>query len=126
MSARETLEKYKVEINTHDFDRVLPLLSESCKFWFSSGTFEGLPSTRQAFEKTWSLIKHEVYSVTDVDWICEADCAAVCTFAFHWEGEVNGEKRQGKGRGTSCFRKEGSEWKIVHEHLSPFPAAVAN
>ena len=120
-SARDLLEKYKVEINKHDFNLLVPLLSEECTFWFSSGTYKGLEETRKAFEKTWGMIKSEVYSIKDVDWVAESDTATVCTYTFLWSGLVNGEKREGTGRGTSCFRKENEGWKIVHEHLSPFP-----
>jgi ketosteroid isomerase-like protein len=121
LSAKETFEKYGVEINSHDFDRLLPLVSRDCKFWFSSGTYTGLDETRRAFERTWGMIQQEVYSVSDVDWIAESDGAAVCTYTFHWEGVINAERRQGRGRGTSCLRKEAGGWRIVHEHLSPFP-----
>lgn len=120
-SAQALLEKYKVEINKHNFDTIEPLISKDCKFWFSSGTFVGLEQTRNAFEKTWGMIKDEVYTLTDLEWIADADKAALCTYTFHWKGLINGELCEGKGRGTSCFRKEEDGWKIVHEHLSHFP-----
>ncbi len=120
-SAHAVLEKYKVEINKHNFDLVEPLISKDCKFWFSSGTFVGLEQTRQAFEKTWGMIKEEIYSLTDVEWIAESDLAAVCTYTFHWKGLIDSKPGEGKGRGTSCFRKENDGWKITHEHLSNFP-----
>lgn len=75
---------------------------------FSSGTFVGLEQVRQAFEKTWGMIKDEVYSLTDVEWMAESDQAAVCTYTFYWKGVIEGQHREGKGRGTSCFRKEQS------------------
>lgn len=122
MSAREIFENYKIEINSHDFNRLEPLISKDCKFWFSSGTYEGIVSTRQAFERTWGIIQNETYTVSDVNWICEGDHSAVCTFTFHWIGDVDGERLSGTGRGTSCFRLEDKTWKIIHEHLSPFPS----
>ncbi len=121
MSARDTLERYEVEINKHSFDLLLPLVSQDCKFWFSSGTYSGMEQARRAFEKTWGMIKDEIYSITDVDWVAESDRAAVCTYTFHWEGFIDGESCRGSGRGTSCLRKDGEHWKIVHEHLSHFP-----
>ncbi len=121
MSAKNILEKYKVEINKHNFDTLEPLISQECKFWFSSGTFVGLEQTRKAFEKTWGMIKDEVYTLSDVEWIGESDHAAVCVYTFHWKGLIEGQFREGNGRGTSCFRRENDGWKIVHEHLSNFP-----
>lgn len=120
-SAQALLEKYIVEINKHNFETVEPLISEDCKFWFSSGTFVGLEQTRQAFEKTWAMIKEEVYTLTDLEWIAGSDQSAVCTYTFNWKGLIDGKPLEGKGRGTSCFRKEDGGWKIIHEHLSHFP-----
>ncbi len=121
MSARQLIEDYKIEINKHNFDLVEPLISRDCQFWFSSGTFVGLTEVRNAFEKTWNLIKDEVYSITDENWIAESDSAAVCTYTFHWRGLIEGKLAEGKGRGTSVFRKEDQTWKIVHEHLIHIP-----
>lgn len=121
MTARETLKAYEAEINKHDFDRLIPLLSSECTFWFTSGTYKGLNECRAAFVKTWDMIKEEVYSLLDVEWIAESDRAAVCTYTYHWQGHINGQFHEGKGRGTSCLRKETEGWRIVHEHLSNFP-----
>ncbi len=120
-SARNLMELYMREINTHDFNSIISLISQDCKCWFSSGTYSGPLEIRRAFEKTWSMIKSEVYTIQDIDWIGESDSVAVCTYTYHWNGIVNGERREGRGRGTSCFRKELEGWKIIHEHLSPFP-----
>lgn len=123
MSAKALLEKYLVEINKHDFDLVTPLISDQCKFWFTSGTFVGLEEARAAFEKTWRMIENEVYSLSDLEWIAESETSAVCLYTYHWSGLIEGQAREGKGRGTSCFRKEARGWKLVHEHLSAIPKA---
>ncbi len=121
MSARDVFETYKVEINHHSFDRLIPLISSECKFWFSSGSYVGLEETCRAFEKTWGMIKEEVYTISETQWLAESERAAVCVYTYHWSGFIDGQKREGKCRGTSCFRNESGEWKIVHEHLSAFP-----
>ena len=122
MSARDLLMTYEDAINQHDFNTLVPLISNDCKFWFSSGTNEGLEQARRAFEKTWALIKEEVYLISDKVWLAEGDRAAVCVYTFHWKGLIDGQVHEGTGRGTSCFRKEVDGWKLVHEHFIPFPA----
>lgn len=121
MTAQDLLAKYEIEINKHNFELLKPLISHDCKFWFTSGTYVGLEQTRAAFKKTWAMIKEEVYTLTEVDWTADSDSAAVCTYTYHWKGLIEGQQREGKGRGTSCFRKETDGWKIIHEHLSSFP-----
>ncbi len=118
-SARETFETYGREINAHDFDRLVPLIARDATFWFSSGSHSGIEEARRAFEKTWGAIKEEVYTISNVRWIAESEAVAVCIYNFRWEGLVNGERREGGGRGTSCFRRDPAGWRIVHEHLSP-------
>lgn len=118
MSARELLEAYGRLINEHRFELIEPMLAADCSFYFTSGTHVGIPAARAAFEKTWGAIQDEVYTLSEVTWICEGDRAAACTYRFHWKGLVKGEPREGRGRGTSCFRLEAGGWRLVHEHLS--------
>ncbi len=89
MSAKDVLEKYKIEINSHDFDRLIPLISKECQFWFTSGTYVGLDQTRKAFEKTWGMIKNEIYAISELEWIAESEKTAVCIYTYHWSGLVN-------------------------------------
>jgi ketosteroid isomerase-like protein len=46
--------------------------------------------------------------------------AAVATFVLEYELRVGGTPVSGKARSTIVFAKDGGQWKIVHEHLSPF------
>ena len=121
--ARELFQNYRSVVNAHDFDLIAPLLADECTFWFTSGTHCGVAAARAAFEKTWAMIAEEVYTLSDVVWVCEGDAAAACSYQFQWTGLVKGERREGRGRGTSCFQREAGGWKLVHEHLSALPAS---
>ncbi len=121
MSPQDFLKKYEIELNTQRFENVSPLLSEECTFWFTSGTYVGIQAAKDSFEKTWQLIKNEVYTIRDIKWISESDKSAVCIYTYHWKGIINGNECEGIGRGTSCLRVENGSWKIIHEHLSAFP-----
>jgi ketosteroid isomerase-like protein len=43
----------------------------------------------------------------------------IATFILDYSFEVEGATVRKKDRATLVFVKEGGEWKITHEHLSP-------
>ena len=119
--AEDVLEAYRTKINGHDFDQLVPLISEAAIFWFNDGSREGIAAIRQAFEATWRSFPHERYWLEDQRWIAQGDVAASCVYHFRWEAVVEGTPRSGGGRGTTVLALEGEAWKIVHEHTSvPF------
>lgn len=68
-AAADFLAEYIRLTNTHQFDKLAPLIAEDAIFWFSSGSYRGLSAIRAAFERTWGLIQDEVYAVEDVEWL---------------------------------------------------------
>lgn len=120
-SAEQFMRDYIRRTNTHRFDEVAPVIAENATFWFSSGSYHGLAAIRAAFEKTWGMIQDEVYGVEDVVWPVVTESSAVCLYTFRWQGNINGEAREGSGRGTNVLRREDGRWRVVHEHLSPHP-----
>src|SRR5690606_25358856 len=102
-------------------DEVEPLIDADAVFWFSSGSHRGLAAIRNAFERTWGVIRDEVYSVEDVDWLTFDEASATCIYTFRWRGIINGTASEGSGRGTTVLRKDGGRWRVVHEHLSARP-----
>lgn len=121
MQADEFLKTYERLTNTHEFDRVRPLIDDKAVFWFSSGSYSGLPAIQKAFENTWQLIQEEVYRIEDVSCISKSETSAAYVYTYHWEGKINGQFAQGSGRGTSVIVKREGTWKVIHEHLSLFP-----
>ncbi|MDP2838231.1 MAG: DUF4440 domain-containing protein [Candidatus Moranbacteria bacterium] len=112
------LKEYEVATNTHDFDKVAPLLDKDAVYWFSDGSYIGVNTIRQAFVDTWNKIQNEKYQIRNTQWISVDKKLAVCVYDFYWEGEVDGEKLSGTGRGTNVIGKVGDRWKMLHEHLS--------
>jgi len=49
---------------------------------------------------------------------------AVATFAMSYEVVAAGQTRQAKAQATLVWVKVGPDWKIAHEHFSPFPATA--
>ena len=77
---------------------------------------------RAAFDRTWATIRDEDYRIEDVHWVASGERIAVCVYHFRWRGVVNGQSREGMGRGTSVLTRSDAGWRVVHEHLSPMPA----
>ena len=105
------------------FEDVAPLIEDGAVFFFNDGSYVGVESIKEAFEKTWALgIQDERYWSDNIRWLLKEEGVAVCTFDFHWTGVVKGKLEEfGAGRGTCVLRKTGSDWRIVHEHLSAEP-----
>ena len=115
------LAEYIRATNTHRFDDVAPLINEDAVFWFSSGSYRGLTAIRAAFERTWTMIQNEVYTVEDVEWLTVDGASATCVYTYHWRGRIDLVEREGSGRGTTVLRQDGLRWRVVHEHLSARP-----
>jgi ketosteroid isomerase-like protein len=122
MGPQDVLKAYEQRINLHDFDQLASLISPSALFWFNDGSYSGLDEVRGAFEATWTSFPLERYWLEDMSWIALGDSAAACTYRFRWEAVIDGKSHSGGGRGTTVLRPEAGHWKIIHEHLSQFPA----
>lgn len=109
---------YEQATNSHDIDRVAPMVSSDASYWFTDGCHEGLPQITAAISRTFAAIQDEVYEISELDWIVLAPDHAVCRYRFSWAGVVAGEPRAGRGRGTNVIVKNGRRWQIKHEHLS--------
>ncbi|MGX4583936.1 YybH family protein [Paenibacillus chitinolyticus] len=119
MTYQNALEAYITATNTHDFNEVRKILHPQAVYWFTDKSCTTTEQIRAYFENTWNLIREEVYSVRDVQWIAEGPQSAACIYTYCWEGYHEGKFVSGSGRGTNVFVKDAAgEWKLVHEHLS--------
>lgn len=121
MHPEKTLKQYEAEINLHDFEKLIPIISSDAIFWFNDGSFYGLEQIRQAFEETWRKFPLEKYWLENLKWSVYSTNAAACTYHFRWRTVIENRLVEGGGRGTTILRREMDIWKIVHEHLSQFP-----
>ncbi len=97
------------------------MIGDDAIYWFNDGSFQGKTAIQQAFEKTWSVIQEERYTIEDVYWLVKAEQIAVCVYLFRWQGRVDGQFTQGAGRGTNILKKVADQWQVIHEHLSALP-----
>ena len=117
----EFMQDYEKKANTADFDKVAPLISDDAVFWFSDGSFVGKQAIRGAFEKTWSVLKDEIYSISNLKWLVQEESDAVCIYNFTSESTWDDKRVTFRGRGTSVMKKENGNWLVFHEHLSLEP-----
>ena len=127
MTPMEFLQLYERKASSRRFEDVAPLIADDAVFWFNDGSYVGMELIREAFERTWALeIQDEKYWLDNIRWLVEEERFAVCSFSYHWTGVVKGKfKELGTGRGTCVLRRSGSDWKIIHEHLSREPAPLS-
>jgi ketosteroid isomerase-like protein len=109
---------YEQANNSHDIDRVSPMIAPDATYWFTDGSYHGLPEITAAISQTFSSIQNEAYHITDLEWLVLAPEHAVCRYRFSWTGVVDGAERSGQGHGTNVMVKQRGLWQIKHEHLS--------
>ena len=123
MNPEDFVHAYEQALATQDWKQVDPLVHANGCVTFSNGTVHrGKPEVKTAYEKNFSLIKDETYSMTSIDWVLKIPGAAVYLFEFNWSGIIKGKQASGGGRGTSVLIKENEEWKLIAEHLGPLAA----
>jgi len=119
MSPQTFLKQYERALATQSWPTIEPFIANDACFIFSEGTYHGKAAIGEAIRATFALIKHEQYGINDVHWVHLQDDCALCTYAFSWQGVIDGEQCAGTGRGTSLLVKDGTRWAIKHEHLGP-------
>lgn len=120
MTPEEFIHAYENALASQDWGQVEPLVHAEACVTFSNGTVhKGKAAVQKAFERNFSLIRDENYSIRDVHWVLKNDSTAVYLFEFHWSGFIDGKPAQGAGRGTSVLIRQGDAWKLLVEHLGP-------
>ncbi|MGH3447428.1 MAG: YybH family protein [Nocardioidaceae bacterium] len=109
---------YEAATNSHDVDRVAPLVADNATYWFTDGSYAGVDAIRAAMSVTFDQIKDETYRITDVEWVFVGSEHACFCYQFQWEGTVSGVRRRGQGRGTNVTVSRPDGWQMLHEHLS--------
>ncbi|MEW7289947.1 YybH family protein [Aquimarina sp. 2304DJ70-9] len=122
MNPEEFIKSYERALGTQDWNVVEHLVSENVSVTFSNGTIHiGKENVQKAFEKNFSLIKNEKYTVENIKWLVKDKKYAVYLFEFNWTGIIDGKSVSGNGIGTSVLIKENTRWKLLTEHLGRKP-----
>lgn len=110
--------EYDRRTNAHDVERWRELVADDASYWFTDGSYEGIEAIAAAVQRTFDEIQDEVYTISDVHWVHASTDCAVVRYRFHWAGLINGQQREGRGRGTNAMAKRNGRWQMTHEHLS--------
>ncbi|TPN82902.1 YybH family protein [Aquimarina algicola] len=118
MNPEEFIKSYERALGTQDWKIIEPLIFENVSVTFSNGEVHiGKENVQKAFEKNFSIIKNEKYTIENIKWLVKDKKYAVYLFEFNWTGIIDGESRSGNGIGTSVLIKESARWKLLTEHL---------
>jgi hypothetical protein len=60
--------RYEQANNSHDIDRVAPLIAGDATYWFSDGSYRGLGEITGAIAQTFAAIRDEVCQIKDLEW----------------------------------------------------------
>jgi ketosteroid isomerase-like protein len=113
------MKAYEEANNSHDIERVKPMIAADATYWFTDDSYRGLAEIKAAIGHTFTVIQDEVYEISDLEWVVLTTEHAVCRYRFSWRGVVDGQPRSGHGRGTNVLVMQDGAWKMQHEHLSP-------
>lgn len=108
-----------------DFSLLRDLIDEQAYFRFNDGDFIGRQAIQVVFEKTWRgdpTVRKAQFYLSDIVVLTTDRASATATYTYNWEGSQAGRPFTIRGRGTRVLAYEGGQFRIVHEHLSRFPA----
>lgn len=120
MKPEEFINQYEKGLKTQDWNNIESLIHKKACVTFSNGSVhKGKPQVKKAFERNFSLIKDENYSIENVTWVIKNQSMAVYLFDFAWNGIVDNTPTEGSGRGTAVLVNENEKWMLLTEHLGP-------
>ena len=111
-----------------DFSLLKDMIDEQAYFRFNDGDFVGRKAIQAAFEKTWKgdpTVKKARFYLSDIVVLTTDKTTASATYTYNWEGAQGSREFKIQGRGTRVLAHETGRFRIVHEHLSRFPARSA-
>ena len=98
MHPEEFVRTYEQALATQDLRNLEPLVYSDACVTFSNGTIhKGKLKVRRGFEKNFSLIKGEDYSITNARWVTKGPETAIYLFDFSWTVYINGRQVSGAG-----------------------------
>ena len=100
-------------------ETALALLTDDVVFFYSNGSaIVGKDAFSSLMTASWQVVEDYAYSTAGTVWVAQSEAAATVIYSFAWNGKVRGQVVGGEGRATRVLTKNGSGWRVAHEHLS--------
>lgn len=113
---------YQAALATQDWAIVEPLIHPDACVMFSDGSVhEGRDAVGAAFRANFAAITDENYQLSNVRCLRRTSTFAVCIYDFAWTGRVGGRPARGAGRGSCVLVDDGNGYRLLLEHLGPWP-----
>ena len=118
-SAEQFMGEYEQATDSHDLEKLLSMIDDRAIYLFSDeSVHEGKQAIAKVLEHNFTLIKSESYAINNLTWLAKSGEVAACVYDYSWSGVIHGNAVSGFGRGTTVIQHDGSDWKVVNEHLS--------
>lgn len=122
---RDTLQGIMAAAAAKDFDRLAAYHLDGPKFTkfddFEPLERQDAATARRSEEEGLGAVENLAYELGGLQ-VDVFGPAAVATFIFRYRFDADGEPVALRARATMVFVTDGSDWKIAHEHFSPFVA----
>lgn len=122
----EFLHRFEELAMKEDFELIRDSIDANAFFRFNDGDYRGHAAIQAVFEKTWRgdpTVKKARFYLSDIVVLATDENSASATYTYNWEGSQGDRSFTIRGRGTRLLAMTGGRLRIVHEHLSRFPAA---
>lgn len=119
------MNRFEESAEKEDFNLIQDMIDERAYFRFNDGDFVGRQAIQAAFEKSWRsdpTVKKARFYLSDIVVLTTDHSTATATYTYNWEGSQAGREFKIRGRGTRVLLREHGQFRIIHEHLSRFPA----
>lgn len=120
------LQEFERLAELEEFPRIREMIDEHAYFRFNDGDYVGRPAIQAAFERTWRgdpTVEKARFYLSDITVLTVDERTATATYTYNWEGSQGDQAFSVRGRGSRVLVRELGKFRIVHEHLSRFPAS---
>lgn len=124
---RERMAEFQQAVKVKDLDRIMAQYTPDVVAYDAVGElqFKGIEAYRAHWQRCFDFCQGEgFFEIGDVEVIASGDLAFSYSLNHCGGPNEKGEMQTAWMRGTRCWRLQGGDWQVAHEHFSmPFDMA---